>query len=54
MPNAPIARRAATADPYAWLEQRDNAEVMDYLRQENAYLEEVLADQSELRESLLN
>ncbi|MBC9250197.1 peptidase S9 [Pseudomonas alcaligenes] len=52
MPNAPIARREAAADPYRWLEQRDAAEVLDHLKAENAYLEAELAEQSELRESL--
>lgn len=48
----PIARREAAADPYAWLENRDTAEVLDYLKAENAYLEEQLADQDALRETL--
>jgi oligopeptidase B len=52
MPNAPIARRAAAADPYHWLEQRDAAEVLDYLKAENAYLEAELAEQAPLREAL--
>ena len=54
MSAAPVARPAATADPYAWLEQRDDTEVLDYLKQENAYLDAQLADQSALRESLFN
>ncbi|WP_447590339.1 S9 family peptidase [Aquipseudomonas campi] len=52
MPNAPIARRDAATDPYQWLEQRDTAEVLDYLKAENTYLEEQLAGQRELRETL--
>ncbi|MNF43152.1 Protease 2 [compost metagenome] len=48
----PLARRQAGADPYAWLEQRDSAEVLEYLQAENAWLEQQLADQSELREQL--
>ncbi|UUY07869.1 S9 family peptidase [Pseudomonas sp. J452] len=52
MPNAPIARRAAATDPYHWLEQRDAAEVLDYLKAENAYLEAELAEQAPLREAL--
>ena len=52
MPNAPIARREADADPYRWLEQRDNEEVLDYLKAENAYLDSKLADQAGLRDSL--
>ncbi len=38
----PIARREAAADPYAWLENRDAEEVLDYLKAENAYLDEQL------------
>ncbi|WP_435605572.1 S9 family peptidase [Pseudomonas knackmussii] len=48
----PIARREAAADPYAWLENRDAEEVLDYLKAENAYLDEQLADQQALREKL--
>ncbi|WBG66257.1 S9 family peptidase [Pseudomonas citronellolis] len=48
----PVARREAAADPYAWLQQRDSAEVLDYLKAENAYLESELAGQAELREQL--
>lgn len=48
----PLARRQAGADPYAWLEQRDSAEVLVYLQAENAWLEQQLADQGELREQL--
>lgn len=52
MPNAPIARREAAADPYHWLEQRDAPEVLEHLQAENAYLEAELAEQAGLRESL--
>lgn len=48
----PIARREAAADPYAWLENRDAEDVLDYLKSENAYLEEQLAPEAELRETL--
>ena len=54
MPDAPLARPAATQDPYAWLEQRDAPEVMAYLQAENAYVDAELAGQSALRESLFN
>ncbi|WP_443191454.1 S9 family peptidase [Pseudomonas indica] len=50
---APIARIDNDShDPYRWLENRDSDEVLDYLRAENAYLDTVLADQTELRETL--
>ena len=54
VPSAPIARQAAGDDPYAWLQERDTAPVLDYLKAENAYQEAMLADQAELRESLFN
>ena len=54
MPATPVARLAATPDPYAWLEQRDDAEVLAYLQQENTYLEQQLDGQSALREELFS
>ena len=49
---APIAHVAPGADPYAWLQTRDHAEVLDHLKAENAWQEAQLADQAELREEL--
>lgn len=49
---APIARVDHGQDPYKWLENRDAPEVLDYLKAENAWLEEQLLDQSALRETL--
>ncbi len=49
---APIAHKAAGADPYAWLQERDTDAVLDYLKAENAYQEAQTADQAALRESL--
>ena len=49
---APIARKAPGPDPYAWLQERDNPEVLDYLKAENAWQEAQLADQQALRETL--
>ncbi|PWB34694.1 peptidase S9 [Pseudomonas sp. SDI] len=51
-PRAPLARQDQGADPYAWLQQRDAPEVLDYLKAENAYQEAQLADQTALREQL--
>ncbi len=51
-PQPPITRRDAGSDPYAWLEERDAPEVLDYLKAENAYLDSELADQAGLRETL--
>jgi len=52
MSQAPIARADTGTDPYRWLENRDAEDVLAYLKAENAYLEEQLADQAELRETL--
>ncbi|MGE8499592.1 MAG: S9 family peptidase [Pseudomonas sp.] len=52
MPFAPIARTEPGHDPYRWLENRDAEEVLDYLKAENAYLDDALADQQALREAL--
>lgn len=52
MSYAPIARAQDGADPYRWLEERDAPEVLDYLKAENAWLDEQLADQADLRERL--
>ncbi|MDG9781474.1 S9 family peptidase [Metapseudomonas otitidis] len=52
MSQAPIARAQDGADPYRWLEERDAPEVLDYLKAENAWLDEQLADQADLRERL--
>ncbi|WP_339524444.1 S9 family peptidase [Pseudomonas sp. EA_35y_Pfl2_R111] len=52
MQHAPIARADKAADPYRWLENRDSAEVLDYLKAENAYLEQQLSEQMQLRETL--
>ncbi|MHB9801284.1 S9 family peptidase [Pseudomonas sp. MT3] len=48
----PIARREPAADPYAWLENHDAKDVLDYLKAENAYLEDQLLPQTKLRERL--
>ncbi|MFY1664450.1 S9 family peptidase [Pseudomonas sp. Pseu.R1] len=50
--SAPIARKGDGADPYAWLQNRDTDEVLDYLKAENSYQEQQLADQEALRETL--
>ncbi|AKF52480.1 oligopeptidase B (Serine peptidase - MEROPS family S09A) [Pseudomonas syringae pv. syringae HS191] len=50
--SAPIARKADGPDPYAWLQNRDTDEVLDYLKTENAWQEQQLAEQAGLRDSL--
>jgi oligopeptidase B len=48
----PLARKADGDDAYAWLQNRDSDEVLDYLKAENAWQEAQLADQQDLRETL--
>ncbi|WP_323115068.1 S9 family peptidase [Pseudomonas guariconensis] len=51
-PQPPIAHADNAPDPYAWLQQRDTPQVLDYLNAENAYQQACLADQVPLREQL--
>ncbi len=41
-------------DNYAWMQNRDLPEVINYLNKENSYTEEVMADSKQLREQLYN
>ena len=41
-------------DPWFWLCERDNPEVLDYLRAENAYTEAALAPSAALRDTLFD
>jgi len=50
--NQPIARRQNGADPYAWLEQRDAADVLAYLHEENTYTDLWLEPQRALKQQL--
>ncbi|MGE1173491.1 S9 family peptidase [Pseudomonas sp. BW7P1] len=50
--SAPIARKDAGHDPYAWLQERDTDAVLDYLKAENDYQQAQTADQAGLRETL--
>ncbi|SEK38218.1 oligopeptidase B [Atopomonas hussainii] len=49
---APVARKANTPDPYAWLEQRENPEVLAYLTAHNEHWQTALAADSALTEQL--
>ncbi|WP_128547938.1 S9 family peptidase [Larkinella soli] len=57
-PQAPVKPKELTVhghtriDNYYWLNERENPEVIDYLKKENDYLEAVLAPVRELRENL--
>jgi oligopeptidase B len=48
------ARRDITADPYAWLEQRDSPDVLDYLNAENQATDTWLRDHKDQRGTLFN
>ncbi|QDC03614.1 S9 family peptidase [Pseudomonas fulva] len=48
----PLARADEATDPYAWLQQRDEPQVLAYLEAENAYQQACLAHQAPLREQL--
>ncbi len=51
----PISRHGDTrVDPYYWLMERDNEEVLEHLRAENAYFASQLAPQKELEDVLFN
>ena len=39
-------------DPYFWLNERENPEVVQYLEEENAYCDFVMKDTEELQEQL--
>ena len=41
-------------DPYYWMNQRENPEVIDYLKEENKYLEKQLGHLKSLREKIFN
>ncbi len=60
-PKAPMAERKPHTiqgsygdrqDPYYWLKERDNPQVIDYLKAENAYLEQVMAPTEQLQDKL--
>ena len=46
------ARRDATPDPYAWLEQRDSDDVIQHLRAENQHTEHWLTNHNDQRDPL--
>ncbi|HET6835763.1 MAG TPA: S9 family peptidase [Acidimicrobiales bacterium] len=51
----PVERRVhgeTVVDEYAWLRDRDDPDVVGYLEDENAYLQEVLAPTSDLRRTV--
>ncbi len=61
LPKAPLAARKSHAhrehgversDPYYWLRQRENSEVLDYLKAENAHTKAAMADTKALQETL--
>ena len=60
-PNPPVAREVphetvlhgrTMCDPWFWLRERDNPQVMEYLNAENQYTESLMKDTEELQENL--
>lgn len=60
-PAPPVAKKIPTvkemhgkklSDPYAWLRDRENPEVMNYLKAENLYCSEMMKDTEELQKQL--
>ena len=39
-------------DPFYWLNQRDNPEVIDYLKAENDYTDALMADRKQMEDEL--
>ena len=63
LPSPPVARKdnrqiqlhgATLVDDYAWLRDKDNPEVTEYLKAENAYSDALTADLAPLRDELYN
>ncbi|CEA09021.1 Protease 2 [Arthrobacter saudimassiliensis] len=59
----PVAKKVPTerthhghtfVDPYEWLREKDNPEVVSHLEAENAYTAEVTKDQEQLRQDIFN
>ncbi|NBC83629.1 MAG: prolyl oligopeptidase family serine peptidase, partial [Bacteroidetes bacterium] len=62
-PEPPIAKKLpkellihgdTRIDNYYWLNERDNPEVIEYLKAENAYTDDVMSDTKALQDSLFN
>jgi len=52
IPHTTVVHGDTLVDPYFWLNQRENPEVLDYLRAENAYAEANLAHTKDLQAKL--
>ncbi len=61
--NAPVATKkerilekfdTVRKDNYFWLNEKTNPEVMNYIKEENAYTEEVMANTKELQDTIYN
>lgn len=52
MPTPPVARRQNQPDPYAWLQARDEPEVLAYLAAENQFTDAILSDTQALQTQL--
>ena len=52
IPKTLVQHGHARVDNYFWLNERDNQDVLDYLREENQYADGVMAHQKTLEETL--
>ena len=53
-PKALTEHNHARIDPYYWLKERENPEVVDYLNRENRYLSNTLAHTEKLQKELFD
>ena len=51
-PQVSIEHGIVRVDPYAWMRDRDNPEIVQHLNAENSYAEAITADLEPLREVL--
>ncbi len=47
-----IVHEHTRVDPYYWLNERENSEVIDYLNSENAYTDHCMKDTASLQNEL--
>ncbi len=54
IPHTVTAHGVELTDPYFWLRQKENPDVINILKEENQYLEAVLAEEKQLRHDLFD
>ncbi len=52
IPHATVLHERTLSDPWFWLRERDNPQVIDYLKAENAYTDAMMKDTQELQQEL--